>query len=130
MSKYRNAVFYGFKSQFLDVFSSNYRHRLVLKISFPGHIFPKISKYRTENLHFPSTGKYYEIFWTLIMQILTQIDNYNYRKIVAPKKTIIFKKMSLNTKFNIFCKRTFIVYIKCHSFGVKREMRPFWNKWK
>ena len=29
------------------------------------------------------------------MQILTQIDNYNYRKIVAPKKTIIFKKMSL-----------------------------------
>ena len=35
-------------------FSSNYRHRLVLKIPFP-----KISNYRTENLYFPSTGKYY-----------------------------------------------------------------------
>ena len=59
MSKYRNTVFYDFKSRFLVIFCSNYRHRLVLKIPFPDHIFPKISKYRTENLHFPSTGKYY-----------------------------------------------------------------------
>ena len=39
-------------------FSSNYRHRLVLKIPFPWHIFPSISKYRTENLYFPSIRKY------------------------------------------------------------------------
>ena len=58
MSKYQNTVFYHFKSQFLVIFFSNYRHHLVLKIPFPDHIFlPKISKYRTENLHFPSTGK-------------------------------------------------------------------------
>ena len=59
MSKYRNTVFYDFKSQFLVIFLSNYWHRLVLEIPFLNHIFPKISKYRTENLHFPSTGKYY-----------------------------------------------------------------------
>ena len=58
MSKYRNAVFYDYQSRFLVIFSSNYRHRLVLKISFPDHIFFKISKYPTENLHFPSTSKY------------------------------------------------------------------------
>ena len=57
MSKYRNTVFYDFKCRFLVIFSSNYRHRVVLKIPFPDHIFPKISKYRTENLHFPSTNK-------------------------------------------------------------------------
>ena len=58
MSKYRNAVFYDFKSRFLVIFFSNYRHRLVLEIPFPDRIFPKISRYRTENLHFPSTDKY------------------------------------------------------------------------
>ena len=31
----------------------------MLKIPFPDHIFLKISKYHTENLNFPSTGKYY-----------------------------------------------------------------------
>ena len=35
MSKYRNTVYYDFKSQFLVIFSCNYRHRLVLKIPFP-----------------------------------------------------------------------------------------------
>ena len=60
MFKYRNTVFYDFKSRFLLVFSSNYRDRLVLKIPFPDHIFPQISKYRNENLHFPSTSKYYK----------------------------------------------------------------------
>ena len=59
MSKYRNTVFYDFKSRFLVLFSSNYRHRLVLKIPSPDYIFPKISKYGSENLHFPSNGKYY-----------------------------------------------------------------------
>ena len=59
MSKYRNAIFYDFKSRFLVIFFSNYLHRLVLEIPFPNHIFPKTSKYRIENLHFPSTGKYY-----------------------------------------------------------------------
>ena len=58
MSKYRSTVFYDFKFRNLVIFSSNYRHRLVLKIPFPDHIFLKISKYRTQNLHFPSTGKY------------------------------------------------------------------------
>ena len=38
---------------------SIYRHHLWLEIPFSDHVFPKISKYRTENLHFPSTGKYY-----------------------------------------------------------------------
>ena len=59
MSKYRNTVYYDFKSRFLVIFPSNYRHRLVLEIPFPDHIFSKISKYHTENLHFSSTGKYY-----------------------------------------------------------------------
>ena len=59
MSKYRNTVYCGFKSRFLVIFSSNYRHHLVLKIPFPDNSFPKISKHLTENLHFPSTGKCY-----------------------------------------------------------------------
>ena len=59
ISKYRNTAYYDFESRFLAIFSSNYRHRLVLKIPFPDDIFSKISKYRTENLHFPATGKYY-----------------------------------------------------------------------
>ena len=61
MSKYRNTFYEDFKPQFLVIFSRNYRHRVVLKIPFPDQIFPKISKYRTENLHFPSTGKYYAL---------------------------------------------------------------------
>ena len=59
MSKYQNTVFYDFKSRFLIDFSSNYRDRLVWEIPFPNCFFPKISKYRTGNLCFPSTGKYY-----------------------------------------------------------------------
>ena len=59
MSKYGNTVFYDFKSRIFFIFSSNYRHALVLKIPFPSHMFPKISKYLTKNLHFPSTSKYY-----------------------------------------------------------------------
>ena len=43
MFKYQNTVYYGFKSRFLVISSSNYRHRLVLEIPFPDHIFPKIS---------------------------------------------------------------------------------------
>ena len=39
MSKHQNTVFYDFKSQFLVIFSSNYRHHLMLKIPFPDHIF-------------------------------------------------------------------------------------------
>ena len=58
MSKYQNTIYYDLKSRFLVIFSSNYRHHLVLKIPFPQHIFPQISKYGTENLHFPSPGKY------------------------------------------------------------------------
>ena len=59
MSKYRNTVFYDFKSRFIVIISGNYRHRLVWKIPFPDHFFPIISKYRAENLHFLFTGKYY-----------------------------------------------------------------------
>ena len=51
MSKYRNTVYYDFKSHFLVIFFFNYWHCLVLKIPFPDHIFPKISKFCTENLH-------------------------------------------------------------------------------
>ena len=39
MSWYRNAVFYDYQSRFLLIFSSNYRHRLVMKIPFIDHIF-------------------------------------------------------------------------------------------
>ena len=59
MSKYRNTFFWNYQSRFLVIFSSNYRHHLVLKIPFPDHIFPKISKYRTENFYCPSTSKCY-----------------------------------------------------------------------
>ena len=81
MFKYRNTVCYDFKSRFLVIFSRNYRHHLVLKIPFPDHIFPKISKYRTENLHFPSTVKYYATHPThprrcssFMMKWLSQFD--------------------------------------------------------
>ena len=63
MPKYGNTVFYDFKSRFFFIFSSNYRHALVLKIPFPSHIFPKISKYRTKNLHFPFTSIYYAAYF-------------------------------------------------------------------
>ena len=59
MFKYRNTVCYDFKPRFLVIFSSNYRQHVVLEIPFPDHILSKISKYRTENLHFGSTDKYY-----------------------------------------------------------------------
>ena len=39
MSWYQNAVFYDYQSRFLVIFSSNYRHRLVMKILFIDHIF-------------------------------------------------------------------------------------------
>ena len=56
MSKYRNTFIMisnpDFSLFFLVI-------GLVLKIPFPDHIFLKISKYCIENLHFPSTGKYY-----------------------------------------------------------------------
>ena len=45
MSKYRNTVWYDFKSRFFVIFYSICRHRLVLKIPFPDHIFPTILKY-------------------------------------------------------------------------------------
>ena len=54
-----DTVYYDFKSRFLVIFSSNYWHRLVLKILFADHIFLKISKYRTENIHFRFTGEYF-----------------------------------------------------------------------
>ena len=69
MSKYRNTVFYDYQSRFPVIFSSNYGHRLVLKLPFPDHVFFKISKYRIENLYCPSTGKHYAppviIIWHL-----------------------------------------------------------------
>ena len=54
MSKYRNTVFYDFKFRFLDVFFQ----KLPAPLSV-GNTVSRLSKYRTENLHFPSTGKYY-----------------------------------------------------------------------
>ena len=50
----------------------------------------------------------------LIMQMSTQTDNHKYRRSVATKKCIIFKKMCLkfpNSKFNIISKITFIFLI-------------------
>ena len=41
-------------SWFLIIFSNNYQHRLLFKILFLDHIFPKVLKYLTENLYFPS----------------------------------------------------------------------------
>ena len=41
MSKYRNTIYYDFKSRFVVIFSSSYRHRLVLKILFPTILFSK-----------------------------------------------------------------------------------------
>ena len=76
MSKYRNIVFDDFKSRFLANFFSNYRHRLVLEIPFLNHIFLKTSKYRTENLHFPSTGKYYVLSVSCIELISGRLDKY------------------------------------------------------
>ena len=56
MSKYRNTFIMisnpDFSLFFLVI-------ALVLKIPFPDHIFLKISKYRAENIYFPSTEKYY-----------------------------------------------------------------------
>ena len=76
MSKYRNIVFDDFKSRFLANFFSNYRHRLVLEIPFLNHIFLKTSKYRTENLHFPSTAKYYVLSLSCIELISGRLDKY------------------------------------------------------
>ena len=50
--------FYDYQSWFLVIFSNNYQHRLLFKILFLDHIFPKVLKYCTENLYFPSTSKY------------------------------------------------------------------------
>ena len=41
MSNYRNTVFYDYQSRFLVIFSSNYWHRLVLKLPLPNHIFSR-----------------------------------------------------------------------------------------
>ena len=50
------------------------------KIPFPDHCFPKISKYLTKNLHFPSTSKYYaphlclHLSWKwLLMQFILSV---------------------------------------------------------
>ena len=78
ISKYR--FFYDLKSWFPVIFFSNYRHCLVWKIPFPDHCFPKISKYLTKNLHFPSTSKYYaphlclHLSWKwLLMQFILSV---------------------------------------------------------
>ena len=78
MSKYRNTVFYDFKSRFLVIFFSNFRHVLVLEIPFLNHIFPEISKYRTENLHIPSTGEYYAIIWRPFPLEATPLEQPNF----------------------------------------------------
>ena len=42
----------------------------LLFVPLPDHIFSKISKYRSENLHFPSTGKFYAPFDTASKKII------------------------------------------------------------
>ena len=44
MSKYRDAIYYDFKSRYLVILYCDYWHNLVLKIPFPDHIFSKILK--------------------------------------------------------------------------------------
>ena len=64
------------------------------------------------------------------MQLSTQTDNHKYRKSIATKKSMLFKKMGLksrNPKFNILYKIASIFYMKCQPIGDQRSMRPFWN---
>ena len=98
MFKYRNTVFYDFKSRFLVVFSSNYQHRLVLKIPFHDHIFPKISKYHTKNLHFPSTSKYCT---TLIQEEFRIFISRLFDSIITSGKKESLKKLCLILKLGI-----------------------------
>ena len=88
ISKYRNTAYYDFESRFLAIFSSNYRHRLVLKIPFPDDIFPKISKYCAKNLYIPSTWKYYDsptprhpLYIVWFMSLLIAFQNLLFKEI-------------------------------------------------
>ena len=63
------------------------------------------------------------------MQKITIISEKN----VATDKKYILRRMGLefqNPKFQLSCKIALhtIFGIKCEPFGVKRSMRPFWNK--
>ena len=133
MPKYGNTVFYDFKSRFFFIFSSNYRHALVLKIPFPSHIFPKISKYRTKNLHFPFTSIYYApppppifpsfciliewyipplIFFSTINNISVSVKRSNF--------TLVFFKAAChaNPRAQTFFCRNQLIYFKTHIFQV------------
>ena len=111
MSKYRNTVFYDFKFWFLVIFSSNYRHRnyghLVLDISFPDHIFPKIPKYRTKNLHFLSTCKYYAPQLRLVSTLPAKMK---VLLIVAEKLKLNFSQCALFHMKTRFSLKYFVSY--------------------
>ena len=59
MSKYRNNVFMILNPDFSLFFPVITGTVYCWKCRFPTIFFPKISKYHTENQHFPCTGKYY-----------------------------------------------------------------------
>ena len=137
MFKYRNTFCYDFKSPFLVIFSSNYRHHLVLKIPFPDHIFSKISKYRTENLHFPSIGKYYApspLWWPWLLKnfkkIKPKIINYRSHNKFSNEyyKKYLFNELKRKTfvkndqGFEKFCDMTIILLNK-HAPPIKRNTK-------
>ena len=107
-SKYRNTVLYDCQSRFVVIFSNNYRHRLVMKIPFLDFIFPKISKYRNENLYFPSTGKYYvspppssAITWSKD-ELLTFIEGYQ----------CLCKSCAFSLQYDVCCHCYFRAYTR------------------
>ena len=71
MAKYRNTVFSHYQSRFLVIFSSNYQHRLVLKIPFPKyryHIF-------SQNLEIPYQNSLFHVYRKILRPPLQSFTN-------------------------------------------------------
>ena len=82
MSKYRITVFYDFKSRFFVVFSSNYRHHLVLKIPFSRPYF-------SQNLEIP--------YWKFSFPVYLQIKNIFFTFYECDSDSATFNKLQLNS---------------------------------
>ena len=61
-------------------------------------------------------------------RISTQIENHKQRKNIATDNKCILGKIDLKFKIQPFMHNNICFDIKSKSFGVKRSMRPFWNK--
>ena len=62
-----------------------------------------------------------------------ETDNYNFMKNVAADKKYILRQVRLkfqNPKISISCRIAFYIFfvIKCETFGVKKSIKPFWQK--